>query len=296
MQSGNTFHVGVGGIRFNETGSGTGPHVSFTGSGSKVPFLYDCYMQVKQRNGSSTSVAALSWTALGEVMWNSWLDGSAFALIQGASFAVMSPRAWTTASTFGDDDTNGNQNLYIENSTFWKVQQCPDCDDRGRVVFRHNTFDATTGLTHGLTSAWGGRQFEYYDNVFSNTPTGDASNLSGRYFWCRAGTGLFTDNVVNNSSNPGLYGSVDQVTGGDFDTPPGAYPINRQPGSSHNGTSYFQEGVYLWNQTGSRAYNWSITGPWSSHFQLGRDIFINTAKPGYAKYTYPHPFRSVVEG
>jgi hypothetical protein len=55
--------------------------------------------------------------------------------------------------------------------------------------------------------------------------------------------------------------------------------------------------IYIWNQTGSDAYTWSIgQSAWIPYVQLGRDIFVNMgAKPGYAKFTYPHPLRAVVE-
>ena len=50
--SGDSFHCGVGGIRFNETASGTGNPariMRITGGGSKVPLIYDCAFQVKDR-------------------------------------------------------------------------------------------------------------------------------------------------------------------------------------------------------------------------------------------------------
>jgi hypothetical protein len=231
-------------------------------------------------------------------MWNSQIDGTVFARITGASFAIKSPRDWTTVSTFGDDDTNGDQNLYVEDSTFIKVQQCPDADDNARFVWRYCSNDAVFGLTHGLTSPTGGRQFEYYNNTFSNTPDDDSSNIAGRYFWCRAGTGIFTDNLVNDAENPGLYGSPSQVAMGDLEElATGSHPIDRQCGSSWNGSDYYQEGVWLWNQTGDQAYDWgTVDAAWDFYVHEDRDIYINQAKPGYAKYTYPHPFRSVVEG
>ena len=46
----------------------------------------------------------------------------------------------------------------------------------------------------------------------------------------------------------------------------------------------------MWNQTGAQAYTYSFNGGWDSIVQLDRDVYINSgAKPGYAKYTYPHP-------
>jgi hypothetical protein len=50
--------------------------------------------------------------------------------------------------------------------------------------------------------------------------------------------------------------------------------------------------IYIWNQSGSRAYTWRVSNGWQSNVQQGREIFVNSgAKPGYSKYIYPHPFR-----
>lgn len=73
-----------------------------------------------------------------------------------------------------------------------------------------------------------------------------------------------------------------------------------QPGWGHNGTTFIVDPIYIWNQTGDFPYAWSFQGSpgdWSTVVQLNRDIFVNNgAKPGYTKYTYPHPARAVVEG
>ena len=59
FQTGNSFHVGVAGIAFLEDGTGEnpnrGPHVRFTGTGTKVPLVHDCFFQVRQRTGTGAT-------------------------------------------------------------------------------------------------------------------------------------------------------------------------------------------------------------------------------------------------
>jgi hypothetical protein len=295
MTSGNSSHCGVGGIRFNE-GTGGANHVRFSGSGSKVPLLFDCYFQVKQRNGSATDVSVCAWLSQGGVAWNCVWSSQGFSGgsvspvgTDGACILIHSPRAWSTPSTMGSLDLGGVVNWYIEDSTMLLTGQGPDTDDNGRVVVRHCNLDGAWGLTHGFTSLFGGRHFEYYDNIFS--VTNGNRNMAGRYFWCRAGTGIFTNNVVNNASNPSEWGNPVQLDIGD-NTSPGSYPMARQPGFGASG----RDPIYIWNQSGARGYTFSFQGSWGNIVQLNRDIFVNSGpKPGYSKFTYPHPLRSAVE-
>jgi hypothetical protein len=61
------------------------------------------------------------------------------------------------------------------------------------------------------------------------------------------------------------------------------------------------EPAYIWNITGSAPrinvsdYGGNeCTNPDTSanYIRSGRDYFVGTPKPGYQKYTYPHPLRS----
>lgn len=299
LQSGNSYHVGVGGIRFNE-GTGDGNAIHFSGTGSKVPLLYDCYFQNKTRLGSAADVAVITWLAQGGVAWNILMDGTAFGAappgdagpsIASVSVHFKSPRAWYTASTMGVLDVSGTVNVYIEDSTFINTGG-GDLDDNSRVVMRYSTFDGTTWITHGFTSTWGGRHWEAYNNTYQ--VTSPYRNVQ-RYFWVRAGHGIFTNNVVNNHVAPQNYGNVDLFLIGD-NTSPGSYPMPRQPGWGHNGTNNVSDPIYSWSNTGAQANGYGLQNGWESIVHLGRDLFVNAgAKPNYSKYTYPHPARLAVE-
>ena len=303
LTSGNSFSVGVTGIKFLE-GTGTSNHIKLLGSGTKVPLIADCYFEVKQRNGNSIDVAIIDVQCQGGVFWNcKWQglgDGTAppnDPYPDGACVVLKPPaRPWHSDGTMGDRDTDGTINTYFEDCTFINVGQCPDNDDNGRFVFRHNVLDGAWGLTHGLSSADAGRHFEYYNNTFS--VTSPYRNMASRYFFCRAGTGIFTDNVVNECADPGNFGSANQIdtwvedyhnTGPDSPYVY-AYPCPHQVGQGYESGSHVLDPIYLWNQSGARAYTITYRSP--TMVQINRDIYANSGpKPGYVKYTYPHPLR-----
>jgi len=311
FNTGNSFHCGLGGIRFNE-GTQITNDVSFSGSGSKVGLLFDCYFQVSARFGNAAQVSVVPYLGLGGVTWNCFFDGTGFIggggpADSGACSLVRSSRAWATASTMGMLDANGNQNTYFENCTWDHIwNQAIDVEDNGRAVIRHSTIRSTQFLTHGSTGLAGGRFVEFYNNAFQmRTP--DVSLV--RYMWFRAGTGLFADNTfedidsvtygpqsevvlcVENASRPGQFGCAT------------SYPAFHQIGQGHNGTSQVSDPMYFWNNTGTMQISLNdgepntCGGTTSTYCQQNRDYFVNAgAKPGYTKFTYPHPFRAVVDG
>src|SRR5207237_9186210 len=111
---------------------------------------------------------AVQWIVTGEVIWHTTfeatqnLSGTCCSEIgsDSGSLVVKPGIPWDNASTLGTLDSSGTTNLYIEDSTFSYVGQAPDMDDNARVVVRHTSFIGSSGLTHGPTSTYGGRQFE----------------------------------------------------------------------------------------------------------------------------------------
>jgi len=289
--TGNGAHCGIAGIRLNE-GSGSGGMVSFSGTGSKIGIIADCYIQAKIRSYPSSRL--LSFTSLGGLIYNTVIEGTGNVEQVGEGSCLIlqqDVRAWTTPSTMGVLDVNGNVNVYMEDSTFKNIGNFPDGDSGARFVVRHCIYDGSWGETHGYTSGGiGGRHAEYYNNNFKVTTAN--RNMSGRYFWLRQGTIVFTENDCR-TDNTGYNNHV-QLQIGDTQGA-GSYPTPKQPGWGHNGTANVSDPIYIWNQTGTAAYTWNFQGSaWQSLVQQGRDIFVNQgAKPGYTKYTYPHPVRNV---
>lgn len=297
LQTSSTYHVGLGGIRFNE-GTGTGGMLSISGSGTKVPLIFDCYFENKSRHWPDERVITI--TCRGGVMWNCIMQGTFDPNTVGEGSCLLDiggtagVNTWTSPSSLGALDTNGDINFYLEDTTVNNCGNMPDIDNHGRYVARHFIYDGTWGETHGFTSLDGGRQFEFYDGVFKCTA--DPRNMSGRYFWCRMGHGVFTGLEVQNAADPSDYGNISLLNIGDT-TSPGTYLMPKQPGCGHNGTAYVSDPIYVWSNIGARAYTWGLNGTWGDIVVQDRDVFVNNgAKPGYSKYTYPHPLRSVIEG
>jgi hypothetical protein len=294
MTSGDSFHVQISGIRFNE-GTGTGNYIRFNGTGTKPPRLNDVYIENDDRFGSSTDVACIAFLSLGGVMWNLWQTSLAVngTSIASAGIIVKSPRAWDTASTLGALDTGGVVNVYMEDSTGYQTGSFPDVDVSGRFVARHVRFDGSIPITHGFTSTFPnqGRSMEFYDSVFQ--VTNQNRNHGGRYVWFRAGHGVLTDNVVEDNAGT-EYSAPSEFVMGESTPAPGSYPQPHQPGWGHNGTTNVIDPIYSWNNTGARAYTAGILAPWTTtHLLQNREYFVNNgAKPGYGKFTYPHPLRT----
>lgn len=327
ITSGNTFAVQISGIKFL-AGTGTGSFIIAQGTGTKPPMINDCYFD--QPNNFSV-LRNLSWnTCTGGVFWNNYWestdDGGSGGVGSGSGcFHIISGKPWLDAQTWGANDTNGNLNLYIEDSTFVNIyNQAVDADDNGRIVIRHNTILNTQMLTHGTTSLQGGRQVELYNNAYQYRQTAPNSmgitwvNLN-RYFWWRAGTSRVTDNTVEVIDSGGFWGNVkpsflhidESLTrAGSGAACQTVYPGTHWPGNGANGAAQISDPCYLWNNTGGGAVAgtgdtdptntlWNVNDQADTcgnglmtinFFLLGRDIFI--ADPGnYTKYTYPHPLR-----
>ena len=283
-------------------GTGTGVYIQVSGSGLP-PVMHDVYFNLP----NFQLLQAVRWLVKGGVISRATFESTDYgSSVYGSDSGCLQVKAglpWTAPSTLGTLDTDGTNNLYIEDSVFSNVGQCPDVDDFGRVVVRHSQFIGSSGTTHGTTSWDGGRQIEFYDNVFSYPNT--SRNLN-RYFWWRAGTAIITRNSVQKITGA-MWGTKPSwtfaVENAQRDGPPGcctSYPCWHQPGSGGDGASQISDPVYFWNNTGTGAAdiglnegdppNCGTTYSTASFFKLNRDYFVNSgAKPGYVSYQYPHP-------
>jgi len=220
--------------------------------------------------------------------------------------------SWRTADTMGSRDTTGKRNLYIESNTFYGgTNQGIDCDDSSRCVYRYNTLTYSSFNTHGYaTSSQGVRHFEVYNNRFIHD--GGTAQIANQNWaiWIRGGTGVIFNNQIDNIAGS-YWGDKTElkltIRGAEDARPQGScanvrYPVPRQLGQNHNGSSYFTDPIYIWGNKGSLAIGdgWDWGNPcgfsWGTFFQWGRDAVNNQSngngKPGYAPYTYPHPLLS----
>src|SRR5262249_3315821 len=156
-------HTTIANLRFMP-GTGTGNYININGTGL-VPLMHDMYFNVP----NAQLFQAVQWWVVGGVIWNTTFESTdtVYPGSDSGCLVVKSSLPWDTPSTMGTLDTNGDKNLYIEDSTFNNVGQCPDVDENGRVVLRHSQIIGSAGLTHGTTSTYGGRFIEFYNDTFS---------------------------------------------------------------------------------------------------------------------------------
>jgi hypothetical protein len=128
-------------------------------------------------------------------------------------FGLYDHASSTTVSKMGDDDLNGDGNVYVENGYAVGFHgSCSDIDANGRIVFRYNVWDHSSLDAHGNdTGSYGMRYMVIHDNAFLFKDDRDAG-VDGRtynvpFWWGTrgAGTGVFTRNYMQNinSSNWG---------------------------------------------------------------------------------------------
>lgn len=317
ITTGSSFSTEVRNINFL-AGSGTGRYLNIAGSG-KPPLIHDNYFGVPdfqllhcirlQRNGGVIYRNTFeSLTASG----TSGSSGAGSGCVQLKD--ESSGTSWSIASTMGAADITGTANIYIEDNTFNNIYlQAIDCDDNARTVIRRNTFNDSGIVCHGAdTSTYGARHTEVYDNTFVFRASGSLGPITyplnlNWWWYVRGGTGIVTGNVMPDITSV-TWGAKAEVN---FivqqlrrNAGPNAccntYPCLHQLGQSSNGTSLITDPVYIWGNSGTgtpmspgfQDYNPNecpgnnTTAQW---VQASRDYVTGVAKPGYAKYTYPHP-------
>jgi hypothetical protein len=297
--------------------SGSAEYVHVTGTG-KPALLHDNYFR-----SVNFTVDCVRWGAQGGVIWSNTFesldaDGSQSGCLQIKSDAGTMQNSWSTASTMGTADTNGTINVYVEDNTFKKILvQSIDVDDNMRAVIRYNTFDNSGFVYHGAdTSPVGVRHVEVYNNTFVFTASGSGYNYPLNLNWwvyVRGGSGVWTDNVMPDIKSM-MWGDKGEITmivqnlrrnSGPYPCWT-SYPAPHQIGQSSNaaGTA-MTEPVYIWNNSGGGAeapqlndYDPDECGHnlhTATFVQAGRDYVLGP-KPGYTKYTYPHPLRAGSSG
>lgn len=221
---------------------------------------------------------------------------------ESTSFRIKTENddSWTTTDSMGANDTSGERNIYVEGCTFnHNFNGAFDADENGRVVIRFCDFNNSSFNSHGkATSTNGVRHYEIYNNDFNYTD--DTYNV-GWFMWFRGGTGVIYNNEIDDitGSHWGNKPEVRFSIRAADDGPSGCcttYPCEQQLGQNYNGSSYFLDPMYFWNNDTIHDWednDWTWGGTcgntWSNFFQINRDYYRNTQKSGYSPYTCPHP-------
>lgn len=237
--------------------------------------------------------------------------------------------SWTTPSTIGSADLTGKSNIYIEDCDFHAWLNATDFDDNVRTTMRHCLFNNAGFGTHGADSSNVGlRHFEVYNSEFIRNNYSDGQTLNVNwYFLIRGGTGVIADNILHAFSGSD-YGSGDSVRLALWNLQWNAgpnpfwgsnlegvqYPAPRQigrgyiDGNGRDGTGRTNDKVtfvgdleplYIWGNSGGYRIGISAFSPplagqdrIEDYVVAGRDYYHSgTPRPGYSKYSYPHPLR-----
>jgi hypothetical protein len=193
-----------------------------------------------------------------------------------------------------------------------------DLDDNSRSVIRHNLFNNSAITAHGQdTSEYGVRHFEIYDNMFVfDDADSDTYNVANGYFYLRGGTGVISDNTFVDIKSS-YWGDPSEAiltlqhirrNAGSPSCWQQGPPAPRQvgygyvTGSGATGTGGYQgdlEPLYVWNNTGVLEidrldYQPDECGNGETvvdYIRLGIEYLVGSPRPGYTKFTYPHPLR-----
>jgi hypothetical protein len=322
-------HVEISDIKI-ANGSGFGNRIevrpSAPGANSKAVLLHDCWLEAG--TGGDLYWTETNRGLIWNCSFDSSPFSLAELAIHHQPDHVSN--SWTTPSTMGAADSTGESNLYIEDSDFHAFIHATDFDDNSRVALRHDVFNNSAIGTHGPdTSLWGVRHVEVYDSefVFNGFTDGTTFPLN-HWFFIRGGTLVATDNImpVINSQDypnkhefeitvmnlqrnagpnpcwgagiPGIQYHAPRQAGFGYVTGSGTDGLGRTSDS----TTYVgdSEPIYIWNNTSNGTIRVKTTdfGECSNadstadYVLPGRDYFLDGgAKPGYEKFTYPHPLR-----
>lgn len=185
---------------------------------------------------------------------------------------------WTVAVVPGSDDA-----VYIEDNTFvnkltsglFYGGSAFQSYDGARTVARYNFCSYCQFDQHGTAGMVGARWWEFYENTF-HIPFSGANQ--DKYFDIRAGSGVIFNNYKTGFTNAGGGGLVFREEDN------GSYPLIYQVGRGRNQAL---DPAYVWNNSSDMKV-YVASGP----IEFNRDV-IQSPKPGYVPYMYPHPLVGV---
>ncbi len=233
--------------------------------------------------------------------------------------------AWSRPSSIG----MGDAVFLESSTSDWAVYgNAIDSTAGGRYVIRHNTIYNTPIENHGACTSGmrGTRSYEIYENTLVADTRGTMAGITYRPMLLRGGTGVVFNNTIAgpwstktihidsqrscveyisdlNGACGGLWSSHPQCDGKSgtlYDGPLSAqgYPCRDQLGrSTDQGITTVQalEPLYAWNnKAGSQAVpvvmNPAVDCTMTPvHLKEDRDYVLETPRPGYVPYPYPHP-------
>jgi len=245
------------------------------------------------------------------------IDHIQFLTSRNGQAVVVWHNVWGGVGSYGDNswatptELGTAKAIYIEDSTFTvlgTMQTVIDAEAGARYVVRNSTFNNAAAGGHGTDSTGryrSLRSYEFYNNTFTYPGAGGFAAI-----YVRGGTGVVFNNTfvgfthaffaatyrAGQSFAP--WGACNGTSVYDGNVgPPAGYPcidqVGRGRGTLLSGDSpspaawpnQQYEPVYTWgNLLGGADVNTQ-----HAPVQLGRDLILNTPKPGYEPFVYPHP-------
>ena len=333
LVQGSAGSIELSGIRFLHDANTVSASVGLgtTAYSNPKTLIHDCWFETGTDSNSVAIRAASNQALIWNCSFDDTFSSVANA-IQLKWEDNIGRQSWSTNSTMGAADAGGATNFYVEDCDFHAYLNTIDFDGNARVVFRYNTLDNSGIGSHGAdTGPYGMRHVEIYDNelIFDNFGDCDGSVTLPLtwFFWMRGGTGVITDNILPAISscawgNKGniLFSvlNIRRNTGGYpcWTTYPTPHQVGQGFGSGavlhshYSGVNYGQldyytylEPVYVWNNSGTGGNHVSLNAEsadpcgnnqlLTNYIQAGRDYKLEP-KPGYVKFTYPHPLRTAL--
>lgn len=322
------WHAQVSGIQFTIL-AGTGKLITwnYTANGRPI-FIHDCWFYMTNSNlaiETPSTNRGVIWNC--SVNWSYFAESNSQFLHLPIN---QRTEAWATPSTMGMADTTGTSNIYVEDCDFHGGMTISDFDSNSKVVWRNNVMDHAGVGGHGYdTSPFGARHSEIYDCKFLYADVGADSLNVNSWIMHRGGTGVITDNYFEDINSVGAWGDHPEFQFGVYalavwGQAPGhwsgddgnvvEHPAPRQFGLGYvTGTGLDGQGnsvsngvyvgdpepLYIWNNTGFTPAisittdDGGVADPDDPHDYIREGIeYRLEAKPGYTKFTSPHPLRA----
>lgn len=308
--------VEFGKVKFTRNGSSTGLYIFAADAPGKPMLVHDAAFET-----SRFGTRSIDWGTNGGVIYDCTFVSLDKSDNSGIAFKnPSSDSAWHEVDCMGMADTNGDKNTYLEDCTFKDIfLQALDFDDNSRTVMRHCTFDNSAIASHGQeTSSVGARQWEVYENTFiftggsNNNPSPQQYPLNMNLFLFIRGGGpgvCFNNKIPDISSS--AWGNKAEIKFNLYNIRRRGqvpcqteHPAARQIGwGSDASGKLVLSPVYFWGNTGTGNYNNPALEDYNpdecgsnlhtaDFVQKNREFYVNTPKPGYTPFTYPHPLRS----
>lgn len=285
--------------------------IKVEGGASNVRIDHCVFNGGANKQAAAIGTAGLTWVLIDH---NTFLssEGNAWKPLQ-LLVSRTDSIAWANAVTYGTANA-----VFVEDNTFTNnttnvnfpagAYRVVDNGSGGRLVFRYNILNNTGDVGgHGWdTDPSAPLYSEIYHNTFNIT-------VAGSYYTAipfRGGTGVIYSNTFNASVGGwdtliNLYYYCGCLPDGPgtgcycSDNPAvqyqSTYPGREQPGFWPDGAGgQVSEPIYEWGNTSTISPKITLY-PGCANVQTlvvsGRDYKINTQRPGYTAYQYPHPLQ-----